>query len=252
MLESHYDLILQPVPLMAPRRRPGSPAGTKGAASTLEPAGAGDARPHGANAATDEAVLQEGAAEAGAGSNGSTAYWTLGRLVAMSGVPASSVHHYRRLGLLPALRVVRNGRFAYAEHHLKALLIIRELREERAMPLRQIREVLPALMEGRRAVPPMLEDTGGEPHGRLLDAAFKLFSEPRGYASVTVSEIAAAAGVAKGSVYRHFSSKEALFTAVVESLCEDTARRFAGQSRISAGRKGSPTTRGRLRSSSPA
>jgi AcrR family transcriptional regulator len=61
----------------------------------------------------------------------------------------------------------------------------------------------------------------------LIDAAFKLFSEPKGYASVTVSEIAAAAGVAKGTVYRHFSSKEALFTAVVESLCQDTAARFA-------------------------
>jgi AcrR family transcriptional regulator len=33
--------------------------------------------------------------------------------------------------------------------------------------------------------------------------------------------------VAKGSVYRHFSSKEALFTAVVENLCEETAQRFA-------------------------
>jgi AcrR family transcriptional regulator len=44
---------------------------------------------------------------------------------------------------------------------------------------------------------------------------------------VTVSEIAAAAGVGKGSVYRHFPSKEALFTAVVEDLCQDTAQRFA-------------------------
>ena len=152
---------------------------------------------------------------------------TLRALVSLSGVPASTVHHYRRLGLLPAPAAPRPGRFAYSERHLRALQLIRELREERAMPLCQIKDVLPALLEGKGPVPPALLDSAGEPQQRLIDAAFKLFSEPKGYAAVTVSEIAAAAGVAKGTVYRHFPSKEALFTAVVESLCQDTADRFA-------------------------
>ena len=150
-----------------------------------------------------------------------------GTLVSLSGVPASTVHHYRRLGLLPAPAAPRPGRFAYSDQHLRALQLIRELREERAMPLCQIKEVLPGLLEGKGPLPPGPLDNAGEPQQRLIDAAFKLFSEPKGYASVTVSEIAAAAGVAKGSVYRHFPSKEALFTAVVESLCQDTAERFA-------------------------
>jgi AcrR family transcriptional regulator len=152
--------------------------------------------------------------------------WTLGRLVSLSGVPASTVHHYRRLGLLPAPEPVGNGRFTYREHDLKALKLIRSLRQERSMPLRRIKTVLPGLLEGR-STRPGLGPTGAEPHERLIEAAFRLFSGPGGYASVTVSEIAAAAGVAKGSVYRHFPSKEALFTAVVEDLCDDTARRFA-------------------------
>lgn len=152
---------------------------------------------------------------------------TLRTLVSLSGVPTSTVHHYRRLGLLPAPAASRAGRFAYTERHLRALQLIRELRDERAMPLCQIKEVLPALLEGKGPLPPGLVDNAGEPQQRLIDAAFKLFSEPKGYAAVTVSEIAATAGVAKGTVYRHFSSKEALFTAVVESLCQDTAARFA-------------------------
>lgn len=93
------------------------------------------------------------------------------------------------------------------------------------MPLGQIKDALPELLQGRQ--PPELGHETCDPQQRLIDAAFRLFSEPRGYASVTVSEIAAAAGVGKGSVYRHFASKEALFTAVVESLCRDTAHRFA-------------------------
>jgi AcrR family transcriptional regulator len=152
---------------------------------------------------------------------------SLGRLVALSGVPASTVHHYRRLGLLPAPQPAQPGRFAYAEGHLRALKLIRELREERGMPLNQIKSVLPGLLEGKEPLPPTPEENARDPQQRLIEVAIRLFSEPKGYASVTVSEIAAAAGMAKGSVYRHFSSKEALFTAVVESLCQDTADRFA-------------------------
>lgn len=160
-------------------------------------------------------------------SGGRATQLTLGTVVALSGVPASTVHHYRRIGLMPAPDVSRPGRFAYSEQHLRALQLIRELREERGMPLCQIKEVLPGLLEGKGPLPPGPLENTGEPQQRLIEAAFRLFSEPKGYASVTVSEIAAAAGVAKGSVYRHFSSKESLFTAVVENLCQDTAARFA-------------------------
>jgi AcrR family transcriptional regulator len=160
-------------------------------------------------------------------SGGRATQLTLGTLVALSGVPASTVHHYRRLGLLPAPSAPRPGRFAYSEQHVRALQLIRELRDARAMPLCQIKEVLPGLLQGKGPLPTGPLDNAGEPQQRLIDAAFKLFSEPKGYASVTVSEIAAAAGVAKGTVYRHFPSKEALFTAVVENLCQDTAERFA-------------------------
>jgi AcrR family transcriptional regulator len=165
---------------------------------------------------------QNGGHDAGAGPP-----LTLGQLVTLSGVPASTVHHYRRLGLLPAPQPARSGRFEYGEDHVRALVLIRELREERGMPLYQIKVVLPALLQGNEPFPPGLDEVAGEPQQRLIEAAIRLFSEPKGYASVTVSEIAAAAGVAKGSVYRHFPSKEALFTAVVENLCQDTADRFA-------------------------
>lgn len=152
---------------------------------------------------------------------------TLGRLVSLSGVPASTVHHYRRLGLLPEPQPSGHGRFAYSDTHVQALHLVRELRDERGMSLAQIRDVLPGLLEGKHPALPRGAEGCGDAPKRLVEAAFKLFSEPKGYALVTVSEIAAAAGVAKGTVYRHFPSKEALFTAVVENLCQDTADRFA-------------------------
>ncbi len=56
---------------------------------------------------------------------------------------------------------------------------------------------------------------------RVLEAARRAFAE-RGYA-VPLDEIAAAAGVGPGTVYRHFPTKEALFEAVSVANVEDLA-----------------------------
>src|SRR3954454_7487068 len=54
---------------------------------------------------------------------------------------------------------------------------------------------------------------------RLVAAATELFSE-RAYSSVGVAEIAARAGVQKGSFYYFFPSKEALALAVIDEHWE--------------------------------
>lgn len=58
--------------------------------------------------------------------------------------------------------------------------------------------------------------------GAILAAARRLFGEA-GFAATTVDQIAEAAGVAKGAVYHHFATKEAVFEAVFEAASEDLA-----------------------------
>lgn len=58
--------------------------------------------------------------------------------------------------------------------------------------------------------------------GELLDAALKLFVE-KGFAATRVEEVAALAGVSKGTLFLYFPSKEDLFIAVVR---ENLAGRF--------------------------
>ncbi|HEV3451742.1 MAG TPA: TetR/AcrR family transcriptional regulator [Acidimicrobiia bacterium] len=53
----------------------------------------------------------------------------------------------------------------------------------------------------------------------LLDAAQRLFTR-HGLAQTSVADIAAEAGVAKGSVYRYFESKEALLSALKDRFFE--------------------------------
>lgn len=48
----------------------------------------------------------------------------------------------------------------------------------------------------------------------LLDTALTLFRE-QGWESVTVAQVAAAAGIGKGTVYRHFSSKDGIYARIV-------------------------------------
>ncbi len=53
---------------------------------------------------------------------------------------------------------------------------------------------------------------------RILDAAAGLFLQ-YGYKRTTVEDIAEAAGIAKGSVYLHFKSKDEVFGAVSRRMC---------------------------------
>jgi len=153
--------------------------------------------------------------------------YTIAELVERTGVPATTIHHYRNAGLLPPPERVGANRFRYSERHVQALRLIRVLRDRRRLPLPAIREVLPELLasgdeeafhtetwEAALTRRPGVPDAA---RGRIVDAAVELFAA-RGHGDVAVSDVAAKAGTAKGSVYRHFESKEALFAAAVDSV----------------------------------
>jgi len=134
---------------------------------------------------------------------------SLSDLVERTGVPASTIHHYRRSGTIPpAIRVTPN-RFAYGEDHVEALLRIRGC---------------------STSEPPELRS-------RIVAAAIEAF-KTRSYSEVTVSDIAEAAHTAKGNLYRYFDSKEDLLTAAVEALLDDTRVRFEAASRSLGGMDG--------------
>jgi AcrR family transcriptional regulator len=59
---------------------------------------------------------------------------------------------------------------------------------------------------------------------RLLEAAAAEFAR-HGMAAANINRISLAAGLAKGTVYNYFPSKQALFLAVVREACERVTRR---------------------------
>ncbi|HUD69484.1 MAG TPA: helix-turn-helix domain-containing protein, partial [Acidimicrobiales bacterium] len=123
------------------------------------------------------------------------------------------------------------GKFLYHERHVEALVVIRLLRERRKLSLEAIREVLPELLSYSRdgALSPemwdrviltYLKNSGpGEVETRLVTTARTSFAE-HGYAGVNVADICRVAKISKGSFYRYFDSKEAIFIAAARSTVD--------------------------------
>ena len=62
----------------------------------------------------------------------------------------------------------------------------------------------------------------------LLEAAFALFVE-KGFAATRIDDIAARAGVSKGTVYLYFPSKQAVFEALVRQAVLPNVERLIGE-----------------------
>jgi AcrR family transcriptional regulator len=58
---------------------------------------------------------------------------------------------------------------------------------------------------------------------RAIEAAARRLFDAHGFEATSVDDIAAKAGVAKGAVYHHFPSKEALFARVLEGIQAELA-----------------------------
>jgi AcrR family transcriptional regulator len=161
----------------------------------------------------------------------------ISELVSRAGVPAATIHHYLRLGLLPRPDRRGRNRFLYDNRHVRSLTLIRLLRERRDLGLPAIRKVLPDLLEleeGQAFRPEMWDRVAGirlsqsvrrSPRSRLLAAAMDSFAR-RGFGNVNVEDICQAARIAKGSFYRHFRSKEELFFAATDAARKEVTDAF--------------------------
>lgn len=71
----------------------------------------------------------------------------------------------------------------------------------------------------RRRRPGAAERRGEHTRERILDAAEGLFAD-RGFDGTTLRDVAGRVGIRTPSLYNHFPSKEALYTAVIERVVE--------------------------------
>lgn len=167
-----------------------------------------------------------------------TGAFSMAELVAKTGVAPSTIRYYISTGLLAPGRKMAPNHFLYDERHVESLRLIRLLKERRRLPLEAVRRILPELLQlpADGAFRPEMWDLVVEtrersaarssPGARLLQAGIAAFDR-FGYAEVRVDDVCRAAKIAKGSFYRHFTSKEELFFAAARSVAAQAIHRFA-------------------------
>ncbi|MFW5500004.1 MULTISPECIES: TetR/AcrR family transcriptional regulator [unclassified Maridesulfovibrio] len=77
----------------------------------------------------------------------------------------------------------------------------------------------------------IVQDRADVTRNDILEAALEVFSE-KGYAGANTKNIAAAAGVATGSVYRYFKNKKVIFIEVIDMLQGRTDSNIFAKARI--------------------
>ncbi len=68
---------------------------------------------------------------------------------------------------------------------------------------------------------------GDNARAKILSVSRKLFSE-KGYSKVTMQDICTAANISRGGLYRHYSSTEEIFTAIIKKDESDALDYLAG------------------------
>jgi len=156
--------------------------------------------------------------------------FAMAELTERSGVPASTVHHYVRRGLLPPPLRVSAKHFLYGPEHLDSLRVIRHLRRRQRLPLARIAEMLPEILadgaEGFEAPVPDADDPGTSTVAeRILEVAIEAFGR-HSYGEVSVADLCAGAHIAKGTFYRHFDSKGQVFVRAADKVVLQSLARF--------------------------
>ncbi len=69
---------------------------------------------------------------------------------------------------------------------------------------------------------------------QIMDAAQQLFLA-KGYEATTIEDVLTAVGIAKGTLYHHFRSKEAILEGIVARACKEIAERAAQAAKDTSG-----------------
>jgi AcrR family transcriptional regulator len=152
--------------------------------------------------------------------------WDIGGLIdayeADSGtsVTRPQINRYLKEGILPR----PDEGETYGEYHLERLRMIDHLRSRYGMSLREISGlfgVIEGTAGGETAEEPEEDKQAADRRERILDNASELFAA-KGYHGTTIDEIVQATGIAKGTFYIYFDSKEELLVEVIKRLIEST------------------------------
>lgn len=136
----------------------------------------------------------------------------------------TQIGRYLREGVLPQ----PDEGEVFGQHHLERLRMIEHLRSRYGMSLRDISGLFGVIVSsqpGEVSEEPEEEKQAVDRRERIVDNATELFAA-KGYHGTTIDEIVQATGIAKGTFYVYFDSKEEILVEVIKRLIENTLARI--------------------------
>lgn len=135
-------------------------------------------------------------------------------------IASREISEYLDMGLLPDV-ILKEGELFFNSSHVERIRMIKHLRFKYHMSAEDIAGIIAIKGAGKA------EKTDQEISRRdlIINSASNLFSE-RGYRGTTVDDIAREAGIAKGTFYIYFESKESLLSEVMDHTTETTIERI--------------------------
>jgi len=136
----------------------------------------------------------------------------------------NQVNRYVKEGLLPP---PEEGE-VFGENHMERLRMIEHLRSRYGISLRDISGLFGVIVgAGAEEGPeePEEEKLAVDRRELIVENATELFAA-KGYHGTTIDEIVQATGIAKGTFYIYFNSKEELLVEVIKRLIDDTLEKI--------------------------
>ncbi|MFH1150180.1 MAG: MerR family transcriptional regulator [Actinomycetota bacterium] len=169
---------------------------------------------------------------------GSQKLLRIGELSRLTGVSTSAINYYVREGLLPPpLKTAPNMAY-YDPGYVDMVNSIKVFKREKGLSLTEIKELLLkgefSWTEGSQPedLSSAVETTKGSKRAldrrrHIMSVAARVFAE-KGYYATTISDLARAAGIAKGTIYWYFDNKRSIMVALLDDLSDEIVDTFSG------------------------
>ena len=154
-------------------------------------------------------------------------------LAMRSGVSRYAIHYYLREGVLPPPEKTSLTTAFYNQHHLDCLRFIKKLREEKGLPIADVRQEVwvhfgdqwkkkTSNLSGNEKKS-ILHAKGNLQRQRIIEMAIDLFTS-KGYHKTHVSHITDRLNISKGTFYLYFENKYDLLINVFDELIKELAK----------------------------
>ena len=154
-------------------------------------------------------------------------YMQISELTRRSGVSVARIKYYIQKGLVPPPLKANKTTGYYANQHLEILKVIKEMRDERKLPISFIKRMIESITGSANNKQECRADPLHMVKSKIIDSSIEVFRR-KGVEGATITDLTKAAGIGRRTFYEHFDNKKELFIECLQEIFQK-ARKEAGE-----------------------